>query len=91
MSKIKTIGPNDPEYKKAKEVSKPRHNINYRTLASEINNSPAGTIIKVDAPKKSYSNIKVGLAKRRLEFDKHYTMAFSSQDNEEVFYITVTE
>lgn len=90
MTDIKILGQDDPEYNEVKELTEQRkHPINYRLLAKEILNSPAGTILTIEAPKKNYSNIKVGLEKRNLAVNTDFQMTFSSKNDKEVFYITV--
>lgn len=87
-SNIEKLTPDHPDYNQAKEITKSKTTkpvINYKALAREITSSPEGTIIKVEAPKGSYSNIKVGLQKRKVDFDLHYTMTYK----DEVFYLTV--
>lgn len=86
---IKEVNPDDPNYEGIKGMAKPKCKINYKLLAQKIDQSPEGTILKVAAPVASYSNIKLGLRKRGIQFDIHYSMVFDGK--EEAYYLTIKE
>lgn len=92
---LEIVHPDDSEYKKSKQKASPRSRINYKALANKINSEPAGTIIKIthlrgdSFNKDSITNIKRSLQARRLEFDKHYSLTFKTEEGQGVFYVTV--
>jgi len=90
MPNFKEVRPEDPSYDDMLGRATPRNKpLNYRVLAQKILDADKGTIIEVYSPKKVHSNIKRGLMSRGIEYGVHYDMTFSTDDNEEVYYITI--
>lgn len=87
--KIKRINPDDPEYDKALEATKPKNRIDYKALAKNILEGTKGDILKIESPHQNYSNIKVNLSRRGVIFDGHYSLTFDGSNEQEVIYITI--
>lgn len=91
QSEIERVGPEHKNYGTAVKAAVPKNNINYRELARKIGNSKPGDIIQVKSTRENYTNIKRGLYRRKLIFGTHYSLNFSTETGEDIYFITVSE
>ena len=90
MPKIKTVTPNDKNFEIASNSGNTKPLVDYKKLSKLICEAEVDTIFELEVRNRGlYSNIKRGLAARRLEFGKHYDLAYRTVEGKKFIFITV--